>query len=785
MQAFLSLVAVLAAATQSQAAAAENPIRRIVNLLQMMQKEVAEDGEKDEDTTEKFLCYCQTNDKTLAEGIAALEDQIPQIEASIKEAEAYAQSVDDELAQHKQDRADAKATIESATSQREKEAAEFAKLSGDLKANIAACGKAVTAISKGMGAAFLQSGAKALRQIVVNSNKLDRYSRQVLTEFLEGGYAPASGEIVGILKQLLEDMEGDLKEATDTETAAVAEFEGLVDAKEKSIQAATEAIESKLERKGQLAVEIVNKKNDLEDAKDSLAEDQAFLAGLKKDCATKESEFEERKAARSEELVAIAETIKILNDDDALELFKKTLPSPSLLQLTASDRDVRDDALAALQVFGKSSSPKASYILLALLGKKVGMEKIIKLIDDLVVTLKKEQEDDDAQKEWCAKEFDVSEDKQKELKHKSEDLTTAIDETTSGIATLKDELKALADGIVALDKMVGEATDTRKTEHEEFVTVQAQNNGAVQLLEVAKNRLNKLYNPKLYKAPPKRELTEEERLYVASGGVLTTPAPGGIAGTGVTVFSQVNGQVAPAPPPATSEAYKKKDAGGPIALIDSLKNDLEKDIQMTEMTEKEAQKDYEELMAESAAKRQQDSKTITEKESQKAGLEADLETAKKDKADTVAELMALGEYVATLHGSCDFLIDNFSLRQEARANEIDALGKAKAVLNGADYSLMQVKASTKEVRRFLLKTEQTTDDTCAEDKPRRASLLQSLTALQQDVMMACNAMCNAQKSGACDCPDLKAPRNVESWKEIYGMFDQLKVFGSQMVQNHA
>jgi len=313
-----------------------------------------------------------------------------------------------------------------------------------------------------------------------------------------------------------------------------------------------------------------------------------------------------------------------------------------------------------------------------------------------VETLKQEQKDDEEQKEWCLQEFDVSEDKQKELKHKLDDLTVAIDETTNGIDTLKGEIKALSDGIVALDKMVAEATETRKTEHAEFTETSAQNNAALQLLEVAKNRLNKFYNPKLYKAPPKRELTEEERLYVASGGVLTTPAPGGIAGTGITVF----GQVAPPPPPATSEAFKKKDAGGPIALIDSLKGDLEKDIQLNEMTEKEAQKDYEELMSESAAKREQDSKTITEKESQKAGLELDLETAKKDHADTAKELIATGEYIAQLHGSCDFLIDNFDLRKEARANEIDALGKAKAVLNGADYSLMQV-SSTKEVRRFL------------------------------------------------------------------------------------
>jgi len=105
-----------------------------------------------------------------------------------------------------------------------------------------------------------------------------------------------------------------------------------------------------------------------------------------------------------------------------------------------------------------------------------------------------------------------------------------------------------------------------------------------------------------------------------------------------------------------------------------------------------AQEDYEELMKESAEKRAADSKTITEKESQKAGLEGDLGTAKKDKKAASTDLMALGEYVASLHGSCDFLLENFEVRKDARAGEIDAIKKAKAVLSGADYSLLQVKA---------------------------------------------------------------------------------------------
>merc|ERR1719269_445431 len=113
------------------------------------------------------------------------------------------------------------------------------------------------------------------------------------------------------------------------------------------------------------------------------------------------------------------------------------------------------------------------------------------------------------------------------------------------IATLTDEIKALGEGIVALDKSVAEATVTRKEENEDFTELMAADTAAEQLLKYAKNRLNKFYNPKLYKPPPKRELTEEERITLNNGGTLApTAAPGGIAGTGIGFVQQ-----APPPPP--------------------------------------------------------------------------------------------------------------------------------------------------------------------------------------------------------------------------------------------
>merc|ERR1719392_21840 len=152
-----------------------------------------------------------------------------------------------------------------------------------------------------MAGSFLQSGAAGiLRNLAVGHEAMSEYERETLTAFLStnAGYAPASGEILGILKQLQEDMEATLADITKVENEAIADFEGLVAAKEKEIAAATEAIESKTERAGEVAVQIVNLKNDLEDTKDELGADEVFLMELKKSCATKAKEFEERQANR-------------------------------------------------------------------------------------------------------------------------------------------------------------------------------------------------------------------------------------------------------------------------------------------------------------------------------------------------------------------------------------------------------------------------------------------------------------------------------------------------------
>merc|ERR1719188_747403 len=169
-------------------------------------------------------------------------------------------------------------------------------------------------------------------------------------------------------------MEKDLAEATATEEKAIKDFEALSAAKTAEIEALTAAIEQKLEAAGQLGVEIVDMQEDLDDTTQTLSENKKFLAELNEGCDTKKKEWDERSKMRTTELLAIADTIKILNDDDALELFKKTLPSPTLLQTQVSGKEMQSAALKALQT-AKHGDSRVALIALTLRGGAKSFEK--------------------------------------------------------------------------------------------------------------------------------------------------------------------------------------------------------------------------------------------------------------------------------------------------------------------------------------------------------------------------------------------------------------------------
>jgi septal ring factor EnvC (AmiA/AmiB activator) len=662
-------------------------------MLQSITKKIEKEGKEGEDLFEKFMCECKTQSSTLQKQIDAAATKGSDTAAALASSQAQQKQTLQDIVDAKKSRAAAKEMVASATGIRAKEAKDFAAMKADSTSNIEAMGKALAAIKSGVGAAFVQTdAAQTLRALIINKQDLFSGSdRDDLTEFLQGGTSSSSefsGEIIGMLAQLKEEWEKDLADASTAEADAIKTFEQLVDAKTKEQVALQASIEEKMTRLGELGVANAEMANAGGDTGDAMADDQKLLADLGKSCAAREKEWEAEKRSRAEELLALADTIRMLNDDDALDLFKKALPgASSLLQMQTSESALKNRALALLKAAQQKhhKSTKLDFIALALHGKRKGFDKVLILIDRMVGQLGEEQIMDDSKKMYCEKEFDTADDEKKSLERKVADATTAIMDAKESLATLVEEIKTTKATIQGSDKAVAEATGQRQEENEAFKTLMTENTAALELIKMAKNRMNKFYNPSLYEAPPKRELSREDRIAVNMGGTAPpTPAPGGIAGTGIMALVQVHDEV----------AKKTQESAGVIAMMDLLLKDLNSQMQVAETDEKNAQSDYEQAMGDAKETRTADAKLLGEKMSAKAETDSALEGHTEDKMSAAKELMGNGEYIASLHADCDWLLQKYDQRKEARADEVDAMKKAKDVLNGADYSLLEVKRST-------------------------------------------------------------------------------------------
>lgn len=693
----------------------KNPIRKVINLLQQMAIKVEEEEKAETEMYDKFMCYCDTGKAELGKAVKDAQTKIPQLESSIDETSSAIARLNYDLKKHKKDRNQGTAAAKEGAAIRSKELATFTKESTEYKANIAALTKAIKAVEKGMaGSSLLQTDAsdfQRLRHLAIDG-LIDDSQRDVLVSFLsqgssdsegdgvdisdESSYTPAyqarSGEVSGALRELKEGLTKSLATATAQETKASQDFKAMQAARQKEIAALTRAIEFKTQQVGDLVVKLAEMKQDYTETSKSLKINSKFLADLLKGCDAKRTEWILRQKLRNEEKSAIADTIKILNDDDARELFKKTLPGPTLLlQIQVSAADVRDEALRILdgaRLAGGGEPLQLDLLALAIRGKKVGFEKVLKMIDGMVVLLKKEQVTDDLHKTYCETTLETTEQGLTVAKQAVNDRQKAIDKQSTAAKVLAGEIEALIKGIKDLDKQVQVATQQRKSENAEFSAKRATNSAAKELLELAKKRLAEFYAQKskakallaqtsssdnfeqamsflqLEEEDEDEEQEEQEEQdkpgYATFGKGGTTP-----------------------PPPESFEGYKKKDGmkKGVVGLMDMLIYDVSQQLAEMEKQEKKAQMDYEKFMKDSEKKRREDAKRISKKEGVKASLEQEIIQLGMKKASEVKLRDATAKFLANLHGECDWELKNYQKRKVRRNGEIESLQKAKAVLN--------------------------------------------------------------------------------------------------------
>jgi len=640
--------------------AKNRPVSKVITLLKDMLIQLQKEAEEDEDIYDKLACWCETNDREKTKAIKEAEEKIDMLISKIEELTGLSAQLSTEIKNLEKDVAKDQNSLDQATAIRKKELAEFNEEEKDLLEAITSLKAAIAVLSK-HHTSFLQMpkehllGVAATLQHAMKKHAsllegvLTHSQRRTVASFLQASkhsYAPQSGEIFGILQQMLETFESNISGAQKDEQAAQKGYVELKASKEAEITAATE---SKNKKAGELAdtdEKLANMKTDLDDTRAKLAADEQYLMMLKEKCEMTDKEWEERTKTRQLEMEAVSKALAILSSDDAHDTFTRTF---NFIQKEgASHRIMRSQAAELLTaVADKVQSPR-----LAALASRVRLDaftRVKKAIDDMIAQLLKEKADEIKHKDFCVDEFNKNLVSTERKDREKSDLLAKIEDLKMTIETLTKEIAALKAEIAEMEVQLKRAGENREKENKEFQLTVADQRATQKLLQAALAVLKGFYEKKA-------ALMQSQQ------------APAG-----------------PPPPPGFKEYKKNENSGGVMGMIEQIIKDAKAMEAEAIRDEEQAGKSYEDFVMDTNASIEAAKKSIVEKSAQKAQAETDLTEAEEALAAAELELEQLANYNLQLHQSCDFIQKNFEIRQTARDEEIEALKQAKAILSGAKF----------------------------------------------------------------------------------------------------
>jgi len=664
---------VTAALQFDEAAAKNRPVSKVITLLKDMLAQLEKEAEEDEEIYDQLACWCETNDKEKTKAVADAQARITDLTTKIEEMTASSARLNTEIKNLEKEVAENQEALDQATAIRQKQLAEFNAEEKDLLQSVSALKSAITVLSKHHGGALMQVprshvlGIAAALQHEMQKHSslltgiLTHSQRKAMEAFIQApedyfdaaptfkqSYAPQSGEIFGILKQMKETFETNLSDTQKEELTNQKAYEDLKSAKEEEIAAGQSQIDAKTQELASTDEKLAQAKEDIEDTKNNLSADEEFLLMLKEKCSTTDAEWEERQKTRQLEIEACSKALAVLSSDDAHDTFTKTF-NPAFLQIESSSSRRAQAADLLAKLAKKVGNPR-----LATLASQVKLDaftKVKKAIDDMVTQLLKEKEDEIKHKDFCTDEFNTNQLQTEKKERKKEDLLAKVEDLELTIKTLSDNIDTLKSEIAEMQVQMKRAGEDREKENKDFQQTVADQRASQKLLQSALNVLKGFYEKK--------------------GAFLQKQEPAG-----------------PPPPPGFKEYKKNSAAGGVMGMIQQIINDAKAMEAEAIRAEEDAQKAYEGFVKETNASVETKNKDIANKSEEKAKGEGDLVQANEEKEATLLELEQLSNYNAELHQSCDFIMKNFEIRQTARDEEIEALKQAKAILSGADFEAL-------------------------------------------------------------------------------------------------
>lgn len=715
-------------------ASEEGPIGKVVRLLSEMKAQVETEAQQDMLAYNKYMCWCTTNRKEKTLAIESAKQQIADHTMFLEEAAGTEAQLKTAIEGLTADIAEDQEALQSATGIREEENEKFKGQEADMKETRGLLKQAVDTLSKVQlvqkpHQTDVKRAATALMQVhdimkhrlpsygsvmqqdlfdvlgslqgiaqdkaPLGSRLLDaaRASERGAAAFQQGSLLPwekteeqlgaekkknglvgaasgaksynaRSGSILGILGQMQDDFSRDLAKAMYDEFNALVSFQKLKSAKISEIHIATTTKARKEKALSDLRADVANAKEDKAALEDALAADEAFLSELEKSCKEEDEEYNRRLAVRTEEIRALAETLKILAADEARATFSRSSlgnASLSFVQKAVSDAGRSESQLEAqdraaeraMQRIAKVAQKHKDWALvsLAVRTRLDSFTEVVEVMDKMLAELQAQQKQEYQQWESCKTNIDGTEDditvKTQEKKDLDEVHTSLVDK----LATLSTDTETLKKEVAEDERSLKDAGEDRKAENQLYQTSVMDQRAAVNILKKALERL--------------------KAFYAAEGAFAQT--------------QQEPGAAAPPPPPAGRAYEKSAGASGVLQVIMKIISDAESTEKELDVSENAAQNRYAEIVRDLTASIEANRNAIEEKASQTASTEVEKSETDEAQLSNGEELEGLGRLLKSHHLECDFLLKYFDIRQQARAEEVDAITDAKAILSGADF----------------------------------------------------------------------------------------------------
>eukprot|EP00746_Dinoflagellata_sp_MGD_P153193 gnl/MRDRNA2_/MRDRNA2_84115_c0_seq3.p1 gnl/MRDRNA2_/MRDRNA2_84115_c0~~gnl/MRDRNA2_/MRDRNA2_84115_c0_seq3.p1 ORF type:complete len:728 (-),score=277.40 gnl/MRDRNA2_/MRDRNA2_84115_c0_seq3:39-2222(-) len=683
-----------------------NPITRVVQLLEGLAKKVEQDGKMEEDLFDTYVCWAKTVIKTKTATNEAAKSRI-------EELEAYIDDIESGRVEFTSERADLEAAIkglneeiETADDMRDKEKKDFEAAKEEMEKAIAALEEAVEVLSEAttekeekeesgllsikhrvkrevqtfrdgehtgaaaalktaieLGQRYLSKGDALFLQRVLSGEvpKADWKKLNRKATF-KSKYKARSGKIQQILADMLQTFKTNLKDAEGKEKMAAETHKELMESKNEELSGSQEALAAGEKEGSARGMAKEDAEKEVDDLKAQVESDTKYIADTEEALATKKEEWKERKKLRTLEIASINKAIAILNSDEARDTMKSSFKSQGYLLLQKSGKSaVRQRAVEMIRKVELSAKDRRLATLRALLQAGEGpLDEVIKMIDEMVETLKEEEAADLEKKETCEANREKDTASARKLSLEIDDFTELITRKEARIAELKAIIEEKEAEIKAMQEALKEATRKREDEKAAYEAAKADDEAAAKLIQQAKDVL--------------------EGFYKDNGLVF--------AQRGAQPPTNIEAGKAPPPPPATWDAPyggSKGESTGIQAILSMILEDVEADIKKADDAEKAAIEEYEKFKKDTEESIAANQKAIEDMKGEIADCETAIEEAKDGRISSKGELDSVMEKIKVDEPGCEFMTINFGVRAKNRQMEIDGLLKAKAILQGGSF----------------------------------------------------------------------------------------------------